>query len=186
MAPGKRTLTLVCVSALVLASCGDDSEADPTTAATSTTAPAGVSTTTTDSEPAATTSTTTSTTTTVAPAAAGGEIDLVFDDGRSWSLDGDCQYAPDNTGVAAIIWSVTGADAAGAELNALLVMPLDPEDTTPALIGSFFDADSNPFVFLEAEATPEGSNLVLTVEMHNGFKTKDDPADLTATVTCRL
>lgn len=186
MAPSRRLMVLLCFSVIVLASCGsgaDDNSATSTTAADS----GGATTTTTEAGNEPTTEATT--TTTMADSATNeGNIQVVFEDGRSWTFTGSCTYTPDNTGPASALWSIEAEDAAdGAGFSAIMAFPFDPAKTTPVLIGTMVDGDDNPYVFIEVEDVSDGSSLILNMGVHDGvFKSVDDPADFTATVTCDL
>lgn len=187
MARHGRFILLLLFSLFVLASCGGSDEASPATSTTSVAASvedgAAVATSTTSADPVVEETTTTAATTDE-PASGLGQAELVFEDGRSWTLDGVCVHTPDNTGAAAALWRVEVEAADGASFIAIKAFPFDPEDTTPFLTGSFVDADDNVFVVIEAEDVSDGSNLILTLGMHDGVKTIDDPVDFTATVTC--
>jgi hypothetical protein len=192
VARSKRLVILLGISALVLASCGggDDTSATSSTAAASgavvtTGAVATTEASTADTEPAVE-----PTTTTAAPevdASGTGQIELVLDDGRSWTFDGTCVYTPDNSGPAEALWSIDGVAADGATFIAIMAFPFDPAKTTPVLIGNIVDADENVFVLIESEDVSDGSNLILNLGLHDSlFRTVDDPIDLTATATCAL
>jgi hypothetical protein len=184
---GKRRFTmLLSIAALALSSCGADeaSSATPTTAtaagtvATTAAAPPGT-------EPAA------ETTTTTAPAeiesGGTGQVEVVFDDGRSMTFEGTCEYTPDNSGPAAALWSIDAVAADGATFIAIMAFPFDPANTDPVLIGNIVDADENVFVLIESEDVSDGSNLILNLGLHDSlFRTVDDPIDLTAVATCGL
>lgn len=186
MAQRGRFMLLLLISLFVLASCGGSDEANPatstTSAATSVEDGAGATTSTISDDPVGTTTTTAATTD--EPASGLGQAELVFEDGRSWTLDGVCVHTPDNTGAAAALWRIEVEAADGASFIAIKAFPFDPENTTPFLTGSFVDADDNVFVVIEAEDVSDGSNLILNLGMHDGVKTMDDPIDFTATVTC--
>ncbi|MDX2345082.1 MAG: hypothetical protein QNL12_15835 [Acidimicrobiia bacterium] len=185
MAPIKRFILLLCLSVFVLASCGG---ADDDTSATSTASEGAAATTTstTISEPS--TEATTTTTTTADSATGMGKIDVVFDDGRSWTFDGFCTYTPDNTGPASALWNIEAEDAAdGSSFVAIMAFPFDPEKKEPVLIGTMVDADENLYVAIEVEDVSDGSNLILNLGFYEGvFKAIGDPIDITATVTCGI
>ena len=189
MAPSRRFLILLCFSVFAFASCGsgtDDNSATSTAAADSGVV-ATTTTTETSNEPA--TEATTTTTTTPADSATGkGKIQVVFEDGRSWTFDGSCTHTPDNTGPASALWNIEAEDAPdGAGFSAIMAFPFDPAKTTPVLIATMVDGDDNVYVFIEAEDVSDGSNLILNMGVHDGvFKAVGDPADFTATVTCEL
>ena len=133
------------------------------------------------------TATTATTTTTVVASSGNGQIELVFDDGRSWTFEGECTYTPDNTGPASALWNIDGYAADGATFSAIMVFPFDPSKTTPVLIGTVVDAEENVFVVAESEDVSEGSKLILNLGLYdNVFRTVGDPMDLTATATCDL
>ena len=181
-----RFMLLLSFSLFVLASCGGSDEANSATSTTSAAASvetdADAATSTTSDDPVETTTTTAATPD--EPASGLGQAELVFDDGRSWTLDGVCVHTPDNTGAAAALWRIEVEAADGASFIAIEAFPFNSEDTTPFLTGSFVDADDNVFVVIEAEDVSDGSNLILNLGMHDGVKTLDDPIDFTATVTC--
>ena len=187
--PTRRFIILLCLSAFALAACGG---ADDDTLAASTTSEApdgGTATTTSTTISSSSTEATTTTTTTSADSeTGGGMIDLAFDDGRSWTFDGLCTYTPDNTGPASALWNINAEDAAdGAGFTAIMAFPFDPAKTEPVLIGTMVDADDNVYVAIEAEDVSDGSSLIVNLGFHDGaFKAIDDPADITAVVTCDL
>lgn len=117
-----------------------------------------------------------------------GKIDVVFDDGRSWTFDGFCTYTPDNTGPASALWNIEAEDAAdGTSFVAIMAFPFDPEKKEPVLIGTMVDADENLYVAIEVEDVSDGSNLILNLGFYEGvFKAIGDPIDITATVTCGI
>ena len=182
MSPRRRFTILLCISMFAFASCGGDDAG--TEATTTSTVPGDVATT-----AASTTSTESSneTTTTTADAATGnGNIELVFDDGRSWTFVGSCVYTPNNSGPASALWNIEGEAADGASFGAIMVFPFDPANNTPVLIGTMVDADENVFVVVESEDVSDGSNLILNLGLYdNVFRAVGDPIDITATVTCR-
>lgn len=185
-----RLLILVCFTAFVLTSCGGDDAtpaSDVASEAVTTTDGATAGT-----DPAAEVTTTTAEAVTTTSASAvkasgGGQVEVVFDDGRSWTFDGTCVYTPDNSGPAAALWSIDAEAEDGATLIAIMAFPFDPAKTTPVLIGNIVDADENIFVLIESEDVSDGSNLILNLGLHDSvFKTVDDPIDITATATCGL
>ncbi len=178
----KRFTILLCVSALAIASCGSDEGTDsPTTTSTDSGEVAATATSTTSVDSP------TETTTTIDTATGERNIELVFDDGRSWTFVGECEYTPDNSGPATALWSMEGEAADGASFGAIMAFPFDPAATDPVLIGTMLDADENVYVMIESEDVSDGSNLILNLGLHDGiFKTLDDPIDITATVTCEL
>ncbi len=188
MARSKRFVALLSVSVLALASCGGDGATTTTAAAA---APSdGVATTAAPAadQAVADATTTTTSTTAVEPSSGSGKIEVVFDDGRTWSFDGTCTYTPDKTGPASSLWNIGTQELPdGSELNAIMVFPFDPAKTTPVLIGTMVDGEDNPYVFIEVEDLSDGSNLILDFGVHDGvFKSLDDPADFHALVTCEL
>lgn len=172
-------------SVIVFASCGGGADGNSETSTPAADPGVGATTTTTETggEPTSETSTTTSTT---GADSTGGGIQVVFEDGRSWTFDGFCTYTPDNTAAASALRSIEAKDAPdGAGFSAITAFPSDPAKTTPVLIATMVDGDDNPYVFIEAEDVSDGSNLILEMGVHDGvFKSIDDPADFTATVTC--
>lgn len=186
MAPSKRFIMLLCFSVIGFASCGSgvDGNSETSTTAADSGAVATTTTTETSNEPA----TETTTTATMAEGTGEGNIQVVFEDGRSWTFDGFCTYTPDNTAAASALWSIEAKDAPdGAGFSAIMAFPFDPAKTTPVLIATMVDGDDNPYVFIEAEDVSDGSSLILEMGVHDGvFKSIDDPADFTATVTCEL
>ena len=190
MSTSKRFLILLCLSVLTLASCGGGD--DEGGAATSTTAASGsVATTaasaTSNAPPTEAPTTTTAPTTTEAESGSdAGQAELVFDDGRSWMLNGSCTYTPDKTGPAAALWNVEVTADDGASLIGIMAFPFDPAKTDPVLIGNFVDADERLYTFIESEDVSAGSDLILNLGIHDGIKTFDDPIDINATFTCKL
>lgn len=183
-----RLVFFVTIVALALAACGGAEDGSTTTTAA---AGAVVTTTAAPSNPEPTietTDTTAATATTAAAASSGnGPIELVLDDGRSWTFEGVCTYTPDNTGPASALWNIEGEAADGSAFNAIMAFPFDPAKTTPVLIGTMVDAEENVFVLIEAEDVSEGSKLILNLGLHdNPFRSFDDPIDVTATATCDL
>jgi hypothetical protein len=191
MAYRGRFLVLLMISMVVLASCGGDGDGDgdavPATSTTSASSDqdAGTETAATSGESSDETTTTTEPPT-QEPVPGQQQAELVFDDGRSWALEGVCSYTPENTGAAAALWSVEVQAADAASLIAISAFPFDAENTTPFVTGSFVDADDNVFVVIEAEDVSDGSDLILSFGMHDGVKTIDDPIDFTATLTCEV
>ena len=185
----RRFLLLLMILMVVLASCGGDDDGDatpdPSTTSASSDQDAGTETTTTSGESSDETTTTTEAPT-QEPVPGQQQAELVFDDGRSWTLEGVCSYTPENTGAGAALWSVEVQAADAASLIAVSAFPFDPENTIPFVTGSFVDADDNVFVVIEAEDVSDGSDLIVNFGMHDGVKTIDDPIDFTATVTCEL
>ena len=119
-----------------------------------------------------------------------GSLEIVLDDGRSWSLDQyKCSYTPDNEGRFVELWAAGGTLASsGGEFIVVNATPPDPADTEPVLSGSFVD-DENGIVFvaIEGDAVSDGSTMTMTIGMHDSpNKIVGDPIDLTATVTCEL
>ncbi len=195
MSLSKRLVFLMTISTLALASCGGAEDGSTTTTAATatggvvTTAPASTNpepTTETTTE-TTTTDTTAVTTTTAAAASGNGPIELVLEDGRSWTFEGVCTYTPDNTGPASALWNIDGVAADGSTFIAIMAFPFDPAKTTPVLIGNVVDAEENIFVLIESEDVSEGSKLILNLGLHDSiFRTVGDPIDLTATATCDL
>lgn len=189
MSLSKRLILIMTIPALALASCGGGEDSSTTTSAAAatggvvTTAPAPS-----NPEPTTeTTDTTAATTTTVAASSGNGQIELVFDDGRSWTFEGECIYTPDNTGPASALWNIDGIAADGSTFIAIMAFPFDPAKTTPVLIGNIVDAEENIYVLIESEDVSEGSKMILNLGMHDSiFRTVGDPIDLTATATCDL
>ena len=148
MSLSKRLVFFLTISALALASCGG-AEDGSTTTTTAASATGGVVTTTvaaSNAEPTTeTTGTAAATTTTVAASSGNGQIELVFDDGRSWTFEGVCTYTPDNTGPASALWNIDGEAADGSAFIAIMAFPFDPAKTTPVLIGTIVDAEENVF-----------------------------------------
>lgn len=186
MANSKRLSILLGIGAFALASCGGG---DGT--ATTTTGAAALEAVTTTAAAVATTETADEvTSTTAAPevdASGAGNVEVVLEDGRSWTFDGTCVYTPDNSGPASALWSIDAVAPDGATFTAIMAFPFDPAKTDPVLIGNIVDADENVFVLIESEDVSEGSNLILNLGLHDSvFRTVDDPIDLTAIATCRL
>ncbi|NNE72977.1 MAG: hypothetical protein HKN26_04885, partial [Acidimicrobiales bacterium] len=127
---------------------------------------------------------------TAAPAAPaepdGAPVALSFDDGRSWSLDGSCMYNPDASGPASSTWWADGVSEDGAELNAIEAFPIDPDKTEPVLIASFVDDADQLYTGKGAEVTADGSTMTVTMELFEGLANAEDPADVTATITCSV
>ena len=189
MSLSKRLIFFMTIPALALASCGGAEDVStPTTASAATGGVVTTALTSTSPEtPTETTETTAATTTTVEVSSGNGPIELVFDDGRSWTFEGVCTYTPDNTGPASALWNIEGEAADGAAFNAIMAFPFDPAKTTPVLIGTMVDAEENVFVLVESEDVSEGSKLILNLGLHdNVFRSVGDPIDVTATVTCEL
>ena len=186
MCLNKRLLVVISISALALTSCGAESGSTTTAAptvdegvATTTQAASDPGSTTTEPPPAPTT--------TVDSSSDGDQIQVVFEDGRTWTFNGTCSYTPDNTGPASALWSIDGEADDGSTFIAIMAFPFDPAKTTPVLIGNIVDAEENIFVLIESEDVSEGSKLILDLGLHDSvFKTVDDPIDLTATATCDL
>ena len=82
--------------------------------------------------------------------AGGGSVEIVFDDGRSWTLaTRDCYTAPDSPFG---IFFMSGANADGAELNVVESWPLDGNKSGgTAFIASFVDETG---AFYTAEGGP--------------------------------
>ena len=143
MAPSRRLMVLLCISVFVFPSCG--SGADDNSATSTTAADAGVDATTTTTETSSepTNEVPTTTTTTPADSATGkGNIQVVFEDGRSWTFDGSCTYTPDNTGPASALWRIEGEDAPdGAGFSAIMAFRFDPAETIAVLIATMVDGD---------------------------------------------
>lgn len=189
MSLSKRLIFFMTIPALALVSCGGAEDVStPTTAAAATGGVATTAASPTNPEPTTeTTDTTATTTTTVVASSGNGEIELVFDDGRSWTFEGVCTYTPDNSGPASALWNIEGEAADGSAFNAIMAFPFDPAKTTPVLIGTIVDAEENVFVVAESEDVSEGSKLILNLGLYdNVFRTVGDPMDLTATATCDL
>ncbi len=184
MSISKRFTILLFVSALSLASCGgDEGDGSATTASTTSEGVAATTPSTTGNEPAMQTTTTT---TTVGTATGGRNIEVVFDDGRSWTFVGECVYTPDNSGPASALWSIDGEAADGATFTAIMAFPFDAAETTPVLIGAMVDADEDLYILIESEDVSDESNLILNLGLHDGaFKSIDDPVDITAVATCQ-
>lgn len=122
-------------------------------------------------------------------AATGAGMQIVLDDGRSWTLDQyKCRYSPDNSGPFVELWSAGGTTPEGGELIAIMATPADPAATENSFSGSFIDdADGIAFVAIEGDAVSDGSTLTMTIGMHDSpNKRVGDPIDLIATVTCSL
>ena len=189
MSLSKRLVFFMTISALALVSCGGAEDGSTTTTVAAT---GGVVTTAAvPSSPEPTTeetdTTAATTTTTVAASSGNGQIELVFDDGRSWTFEGVCTYTPDNTGPASALWNIDGEAADGSTIIAIMAFPFDPAKTTPVLIGTIVDAEENVFVVAESEDVSEGSKLILNLGLYDDvFRTVGDPMDLTATASCDL
>ncbi len=186
MAGTRRFTLLLSIAALALASCGADDASSPTP---TTAAPTGTVATTSAAPPTteATAETTTTTAAVETETSGAGQVEVVFEDGRSMTFEGICDHTPDNSGPAAALWRIDATAADGATFIAILAFPFDPAKTDPVLIGNIVDADENVFVLIESEDVSDGSNLILNLGLHDSvFRTVDDPIDLTATATCRL
>ncbi|MDH3306199.1 MAG: hypothetical protein OEO77_01565 [Acidimicrobiia bacterium] len=182
----RRLIVLLTLATFAAASCGGADEGAPVP---STSAPAagGVVPTSTPTTTGQTPAPATTTTVTVEAPSGVGQVEVVFDDGRSWTFDGICVYTPDNTGPASALWRIDAAAVDGSTFIAIMAFPLDPAKTSPVLIGNIVDADENIFVLIESEDVSDGSNLILNLGLHDGvFTTVDDPIDITATATCGL
>jgi hypothetical protein len=121
--------------------------------------------------------------------AGAGILEIVLDDGRSWSLEQyKCNYSPDNEGRFVELWGAGAVVPTGGEFIVTMATPADPADTENALVGTFID-DANDILFpiVEGEAVSDGVTMTMTLGMYaDGFKAVGDPIDFTATVTCVL
>jgi hypothetical protein len=176
-----RAIALLLTAALMFAACGggDDTAAD-------------------DSGPTADDSTEPDTDPTSAPeddvdvpveSAGGGTLEIVLDDGRSWSFEQyKCNYSPDNQGAFVELWGAGAVVPTGGEFSVLMATPADPAKTENLLSGLFID-DANDILFpiVEGEAVSDGTTMTMTLGMYqDGFRVVGDPIDFTATVTCSL
>lgn len=169
-----RLVSVLLGAALVLSACGSSGAADPVSPTTASPASASP-----DSAPPTTDSTIGD-----EPVDAHAPIQIAFDDGRSWTVDGTCENNPDAAGMSATHWAAIGESEDGAKLNAMLVNSLDPDDPQPTLIATFFDEEKTLFAGIDARDSVDGSTLTVELDLHEGFKTADDPPDLVATITC--
>lgn len=122
-------------------------------------------------------------------AAGGGILEVVIDDGRSWSLEQyKCNYSPDNEGPFVELWGAGAAVPTGGEFSIVMATPADASSTDNLLSGLFID-DANDILYpiVEGEAVSDGTTMTMTLGMHrDGFRVVGDPIDFTATVTCSL
>ncbi|MEZ5244160.1 MAG: hypothetical protein R2707_03620 [Acidimicrobiales bacterium] len=180
-----RTIALLLTMAVLFASCGggDDTESDgsdspvvddssqpDTTDPDPTTAP--------DDEVDAPTE-----------PAGGGTLEIVLDDGRSWSFEQyKCNYSPDNEGAFVELWGAGATVPTGGDFSVLMATPADPAKTENLLSGVFID-DANDILFpiVEGEAVSDGTTMTMTLGMYrDGLRAVGDPIDFIATVTCSL
>ena len=121
--------------------------------------------------------------------AGGGTLEIVLDDGRSWSLEQyKCNYTPDNEGRFVELWGAGATVATGGEFIVTMATPATAEGTENMLVGTFID-DANEILFpiIEGEAVSDGTTMTMTLGMYkDGLTAVGEPIDFTATVTCSL
>lgn len=106
-----------------------------------------------------------------------------------WSADATCWWNPDNSAPASTLWLVESVenDEVEEEMTVLYVWPMSIEDDSePSLIGTIIEPNGNLLVVIDADASSDGDTVTVLMDVHEGLKSAEDPADYTLTVTCNL
>lgn len=124
---------------------------------------------------------------TTAPEASGGTtLDIVFTDGRQWTMPaGRCSINPEAVFPSALL-DMVGIGENGVELNVIETWPLDGStDRGTSFIASFVDDTGELYVLEAAQATGSDGDVSLTTNVHsNVFYAIGDAPDAVGTFAC--